>query len=134
MNSVSMNKLLPATSLRLPAAKEIAKLGPILDELHRIAQVYTSFPMKIEWDRSKRLANLPKHGVDLSDAVGVLEDMRAITVEDTHHEEQRFKTLGIDYLRRLLVVAYAHSGTDAIRIISAHKATKRERQQYEARI
>jgi len=90
--------------------------------------------MKVQWDQSKRLANLRKHGVDLSDAVGVLEDTRAITVEDTHHEEQRFKTLGVDYLGRLLVVAYAYSGADVIRIVSARKATKRERQQYEARI
>jgi len=93
-----------------------------------------SFSMKIQWDPSKRRANLRKHGVDFSDAVGVLEDTTAITVEDTGHEEQRFKTLGIDYLGRLLVVAYSYSGADTIRIISARKTTKRERQQYEAAI
>jgi uncharacterized DUF497 family protein len=55
-----------------------------------------------------------------------LENTAAITVEDTRHEEQRFKTLGVDYPGRVLVVTYSYSTADAIRITSARKATKRE--------
>ncbi len=40
-------------------------------------------------------------------------------------DEERFKTLGVDFLDRLLVVVYTHRG-DCIRVISAHTATARE--------
>lgn len=73
---------------------------------------------------------MKKHGVEFADAVGVLEDSRAITVEDPDAEgEPRFLTLGMDILGGVLVVVYAFRG-DEIRIISARKATRREREEY----
>lgn len=85
-----------------------------------------------EWDPAKARANLAKHGVDFADAVGVFEDDRALTIEDTSTSEERYKTLGTDFLGRLLVVVYAPRG-DRIRLISARKATAPQRNVYEGK-
>ena len=83
-----------------------------------------------EWDPAKAVANRAKHGVDFADAVGVFEDDRALTIEDTSTDEERFKTLGADFLGRILVVAYTYRG-DRIRVISARKATAPQRDVYQ---
>ncbi len=87
--------------------------------------------MRVEWDEPKRKANLRKHGVEFADAVNVLDDPRAITIEDRDHDEERFITLGMDAFGGLLVVVYAYREPDAIRIISARPAEPHERRQYE---
>jgi uncharacterized DUF497 family protein len=85
-----------------------------------------------EWDPAKAARNLEAHGVDFADAAVALEDDRALTIEDTIHEdEQRFVSVCLDPLARLLVVVYAWRGNDTIRIISARKATKTEIRRYE---
>jgi len=87
--------------------------------------------MEYEWDGEKAKANLRKHRIDFADAVGVFEDPQALTREDEiTRDEQRFVTLGLDFLNRLLVVAYTYRG-DNIRLISARKATKKEITYYE---
>jgi uncharacterized DUF497 family protein len=84
-----------------------------------------------EWDPAKARRNLRKHGVDFADAVTVLEDEAALTIRDPFSEqEQRWITLGMDALGRLLVVVYTWRG-DRIRLISARPAAPRERRQYE---
>lgn len=87
--------------------------------------------MKVVWDTNKASENLVKHKIELSHAATVLDDLMAITIEDERHEEQRFITLGADLLGRILVVVYAYTGEDKIRLISARKATKKERKPYE---
>lgn len=87
--------------------------------------------MNYEWDPDKAARNLNKHGVDFADAVGVFEDDRAVTIEDTHHAEDRYVTIGIDYTLRLLVVVYTWRKENTIRIISARKAMPKERSIYE---
>jgi len=86
--------------------------------------------MEFEWDSGKATLNLKRHGVDLADAVSVLYDEFAITVTDDRTSEERFVTLGMDALGRILVVAYTWRG-ERIRLISARKATPRERRLYE---
>jgi uncharacterized protein len=66
--------------------------------------------MEYEWYQGKADANLQKHKVDFADAVYALEDENALTLEDLHLDEQRFITMGIDVLGRLLVVVYAWRG------------------------
>jgi uncharacterized protein len=87
--------------------------------------------VKFEWDSFKAVSNLQKHNVDFADAIGVLDDDLAITIRDYASGEERFITLGMDAFNRLLVVVYIWRG-DNIRIISARKATPRERHQYES--
>ena len=82
-----------------------------------------------EWDEQKRRLNLQKHRVEFADAVTVFEDPNAITLPDADAEEDRFVTLASDLFGRVLVVAYTWRD-DSIRVISARKATARERKQY----
>ena len=83
-----------------------------------------------EWDKSKAKSNLRKPGVDFADAVSVFADDFALTVEDDYLDEERYTTLGIDALGRILVVVYTWR-EDNVRIISARNATRYECKQYE---
>jgi hypothetical protein len=86
--------------------------------------------VELEWDPRKAIANLRKHGVDFADAGTVLHDEQAITIPDESSDaEDRFITLGMDALGRVLVVVYTWRG-DRPRLISARKATSRERRHY----
>lgn len=86
--------------------------------------------MGLEWDSRKAAANLEKHGIDFADAVTVFLDELAVTIPDDRADEERFITLGTDALGRLLVLVYTWRGEN-IRLISARRATRRERRQYE---
>jgi uncharacterized DUF497 family protein len=84
-----------------------------------------------EWDPAKAQLNAQKHGVSFADAVASLEDGGALTMRDPFpEEEERWITIGLDVLGRVLVVIYTWRG-DRLRLISARKATARERRQYE---
>jgi len=84
-----------------------------------------------EWDPDKAKQNLRKHGVTFADAVAVLEDDRAMTIRDYVGEaEERWVTLGMDGLGRVLVVVYTWRG-ERLRMITARRATPAERRQYE---
>jgi uncharacterized DUF497 family protein len=85
--------------------------------------------VEFEWDIKKALSNLKKHGIDFADVIPVLEDERAVTIPDDHPDEERFVTIGMDALGRILVVVYTWR-RNRIRIISARKATTREIIQY----
>jgi uncharacterized DUF497 family protein len=86
--------------------------------------------MTYQWDNDKATANLRKHGIDFADAVSVFSDDLAITIPDERFDEERFITVGMDAFSRVLVVVYTWRGNE-IRLISARKATRRERKQYE---
>ena len=87
--------------------------------------------MGYQWDPDKARTNLRKHKIDFADAVGVFEDELALTIsEQIVAGEERFATLGLDFLGRLMVVIYTYRG-DTIRLISARPATKNEQKSYE---
>lgn len=89
--------------------------------------------MDFEWDENKSHSNLIKHQVDFVDAVGVFYDDLAVTVEDPDSiNEQRLITIGTDFNLQVLVVVSMQRAGDVIRLISARKANKQERRQYEA--
>jgi uncharacterized DUF497 family protein len=89
--------------------------------------------LDVEFDPSKSDANLRKHGVRFSDAVLVLHDPLAITVDDPDAVgEQRMVTLGMDAFGRLLVVVHTQRG-ERTRLISARKASSGEAAQYHAK-
>jgi uncharacterized DUF497 family protein len=87
--------------------------------------------MKVVWDLKKAAVNIRNHGIEFSHAASVLDDPMAVTIEDTRYAEERFVTVGSDLLGRILVVVYAYSGEEEIRLISARKATPKERRVYE---
>ena len=86
----------------------------------------------VRWDPVKAAANLRKHGVDFADAETALSDEGAITIPDRHSDEDRFVSIAMDALGRILVVVYTWQGDD-LRLISARKATRAERRQYEGK-
>ncbi|PSB27123.1 BrnT family toxin [Chlorogloea sp. CCALA 695] len=85
--------------------------------------------MVYQWDNDKAATNLNKHDIDFADAVSVFSDDLAVTVSDERFNEERFITIGIDALGRVLVVVYTLRGKE-IRLISARKATWLELTQY----
>ncbi len=60
--------------------------------------------MGFEWDPAKAKSNYRKHGVLFADAVAALEDENAISVRDASEDEERWVSIGMDALARLLVV------------------------------
>jgi uncharacterized protein len=89
--------------------------------------------VEFEWDERKAVANLKKHEVDFADAALVLFDDLALTTPDLgDYSEERFATLGLDPLGRILVVVYTWREQRA-RIISARSATPAERRRYESK-
>lgn len=92
--------------------------------------------MRLEWDPAKAAANLAKHGVAFEDAALVFDDPLHRSRQDRHENgEERWQTLGLVAGVLLLLVAHTagedEDGGDVIRIISARKATRRERREYE---
>jgi uncharacterized DUF497 family protein len=93
--------------------------------------------MRFEWDARKDAANRLKHGVSFELARRVFEDPSHLSVQDRHEAgEERWQTLGLVGPHAILLVAHTYedeNGEEIIRIISARKATKRERQVYDER-
>ena len=89
--------------------------------------------MDFEFDPAKARSNLQKHpGVSFSHAEQSLRDDMAVTIEDPDaFGEQRFLTLGMDALGRILVVCHTQRD-ERTRIISARKAGKNEARNYYA--
>jgi uncharacterized DUF497 family protein len=86
--------------------------------------------MNYQWDPDKAQSNLRKHGIEFADAISVFVDELALTIKDDYPDEERYITLGIDAFGRVIVVVYTYHG-ETIRLISARKATPRERKQYQ---
>lgn len=87
--------------------------------------------MIYEWDPKKAQANRLKHGVSFEEAASVFFDQRALTFGDPDHSnaESREITIGISSRGRVLFLSHCERG-DGIRIVSARKATPKERKQY----
>ncbi|MDO3378370.1 BrnT family toxin [Geoalkalibacter halelectricus] len=94
--------------------------------------------MRFVWDAKKNLLNKAKHRVSFETAQKVFDDPLHLSIQDRHIEgEERWQTLGVVEGVVLLLVAHTvstNSDKETIRIISARKATRRERAQYEQEI
>jgi uncharacterized protein len=89
-------------------------------------------PLNFEWDENKALTNRAKHGVTFEEAATVFGDPLSLTISDPAHSqtEDRFIILGTSHNGKLLVVVHTERD-DSIRIISARRATRKERKNYE---
>ncbi|MGN7614247.1 BrnT family toxin [Magnetococcales bacterium HHB-1] len=85
--------------------------------------------MDFTWDINKEYGNIRKHGISFTEAVTVFDDPNLITIDDLDHYEYRMVHTGISRQTRCLIVVTSFH-TEANRIISARKATKRETQNY----
>ncbi len=86
-----------------------------------------------QWDEDKATGNVRKHRVTFNEASTVFADPLAVIFDDEEHsaDETREIIIGHSVLKRLLLVSFTERGEDVVRIISARKATKRERRHYE---
>ena len=88
--------------------------------------------MQFEWDDEKEKINIRKHGIDFTMATRVFEDENRLELYDEAHSdiEDRYITIGIiDGTAYIIAVVYTER-EEAIRLISARKATERERRKY----
>lgn len=97
----------------------------------------SSTDYEFDWDDNKAEINLNKHGVDFRQAMTVLLDPLAMTFFDSEHsqDEDRWVSVGRSNEDSLLVLVHTFVATGPnsalVRIISARRATRQERQQYE---
>ena len=89
-------------------------------------------PPRFEWHAPKAAANRAKHKVTFEEATTVFGDPLGRIANDPRHsqEEERFVLLGKSSRRRLIVVLFTERG-EALHLISARKATRREQREYE---
>jgi uncharacterized DUF497 family protein len=89
--------------------------------------------IRFEWDPRKDLENQRKHGVSFAEARSVFFDEQAVQFFDDAHanKEERFIMLGMSGRLRILVVCHCErEAGQVLRIISARRATRSERQYY----
>jgi uncharacterized DUF497 family protein len=86
--------------------------------------------MTFDWDARKASANLKKHAVSFDEAATAFEDPLGAYYPDTLHDA-RFVLIACSARTRILYVVYAEATVNAIRIISARKATRHEKAHYE---
>jgi uncharacterized protein len=88
--------------------------------------------MKFEWDQDKAVSNFSNHGVSFDEAKTVFNDPLYVDFFDPDHSynERRYIIIGQSIDNRLLLVAYTER-EDAIRLVSAREATRKERKNYE---
>ena len=84
-----------------------------------------------EWDADKATVNAAKHGVAFEEAVTVFLDLDYLLIRDAVVPE-RFVAIGVSKQARVLFVVHCERG-EKVRIISARRATRRERETYERR-
>ena len=92
--------------------------------------------IRFEWDPRKSASNRRKHGVSFEEAATVFTDEHALLIDDPDHseDEDRFILLGLSSSLRMLVVCHCYrESEEEIRIISARKATRNERDTYNRR-
>lgn len=88
--------------------------------------------MRFDWDENKAESNFRQHGITFDDAVTIFADPYLLFTEDVKHSEEEEREWGIGEAENglIIVVVFTVRG-DTFRIISARKATKKERFQYE---
>jgi uncharacterized DUF497 family protein len=89
--------------------------------------------IQFEWDDSKNVLNKRKHSISFEEASTVFSDDYALLLNDPDHshEEDRFILLGLSSSIKILIVCHCYRSKDEIiRIISARKANKHEKNQY----
>ncbi len=88
--------------------------------------------LNFEWNFEKAKENLKKHRVSFEEAATVFADLLSMSFPDPDHShgESRYLLIGRSFAGNILVVAHTERGSK-IRIISARKATRKERKSYE---
>jgi len=90
--------------------------------------------LRFEWDETKSRENERKHRVTFEEAETVFLDDGGVLIRDEDEGEERFVLIGTSAALRVLVVSHTYRARDeVIRLISARKASRAERRDYEQR-
>jgi uncharacterized protein len=89
-----------------------------------------TFRVRFEWDPSKAAANKRKHGVSFEEAMDCFRDPFALVLDEPRHPD-RLILIGASKRSRVIYTVYAQRDAGSIRIISARRATRPERREYE---
>jgi len=90
--------------------------------------------LRFEWDETKSRENERKHRVTFEEAETVFPDDGGVLIRDEDEGEERFVLIGTSAALRVLVVSHTYRARDeVIRLISARKASRAERRDYEQR-
>lgn len=89
--------------------------------------------LRFDWDVKKAVSNVAKHGVTFEEANTVFGDPLAVIFDDQDHSQDEIREIimGHSVLGRLLLVSFTERDKMVVRIISARKATRGERKDYE---
>ena len=117
-------------TLRAPSKKIVLQFEPLKTML-RLQDVTTVTFGDFEWDAEKAADNAAKHGVTFEEATTVFLDLEYLLIRDAT-EAERFVAMGMSRQARILFVVHCERG-EKIRIVSARRATRRERETYERR-
>jgi len=82
------------------------------------------------WNTDKARLNFYKHGIRFEDAATVFSDPLFVLTDASRHDESRDAVIGLDANARLLFVVHIEVCGEAIRIISARRATREEEDIY----
>ena len=106
-----------------------ATQGLISESILYILIMNTEF----EWDPRKAALNKTKHGIAFDQAITAFDDLDAIELYDAAHSqnEERYRLIGLSDIGILLVVYTVRHAEHVHRIISARKATRYERKDYD---
>lgn len=91
--------------------------------------------MRFEWDNRKNEKNKKKHRIDFGEAAFVFTDKEILSIYDDEHSkvEERWISIGRHPEGVIMIVSHTYrveDGTEIIRLISARKATKKEKERY----
>ena len=91
--------------------------------------------IEFEWSAQKAASNVRKHGVSFEEAQTAFRDVHAYVQPDELHSELEERTwlIGYSNRNRLLIISFTAESPNRVRIISARRVTRRERQIYEER-
>jgi hypothetical protein len=91
--------------------------------------------LEFEWDGKKAATNLAKHEISFEEAITVFADPLARIFNDDEHsgDERREIIIGHSAEQNLVLVSFT-SIDDRVRILSARKATRTERKDYEENV
>lgn len=90
--------------------------------------------MLFEWDELKARTNLDKHGVRFEDAVRIF-DGPVVTIDDDRFEYAEARSISVGVVGVMTFLVVVHVDRDEVtRIISARRATPKERRFYDAKI
>ena len=86
--------------------------------------------MEFEWDKSKNRQNKQKHGISFKEAQEIFNGI-VFTAIDDRFDYGEIREISIGVIGGVVIITVAHTERQGkIRLISARKATPKERRQY----